>query len=373
MRKLITLLICFLLVVPVLSSCSTSYDAVLNVYNWGEYMSLGEEGSLNVNKAFEEWYLQEYGVKVKVNYDTFDSNESLRSKLDSNAISYDVIIPSDYMIEYFINKDMLLELDFNNIPNYSTNIPDDFKNLYFDPDNKYTVPYAYGMVGVIYDANIVDEADTGSWDLLWNEKYKDQILQFNNSRDAFGTAMYKNKISVNTTDKSEWDKAYDELCLQKPIIKGNVMDEIFNDMEIGEAAIGCYYAGDYFTMADEQTDGIDLQFYYPRIDGEIYTNLYVDSFCIPKCCKNKELAERYINFMLSEEPAIANAETTYYATPNKVVYENETYKEDIAEAYDVLYPSDFDFANNYDKFAYRNLDSETLAYITQLWEQYLID
>ena len=134
-------------------------------------------------------------------------------------------------------------------------------------------------------------------------------------------------------------------------------------MESGEATIGSYYAGDYFTMRDEQADGVDLQFYYPES-----TNLYVDAMCIPKCSKNQEVAERYINFLLTEAPAIANAEMTYYASPNKVVYNNETYKADLEDAYDVLYPDDFNFAEEYAKSAYRNLNSETLAYMTSLWE-----
>ena len=140
------------------------------------------------------------------------------------------------------------------------------------------------------------------------------------------------------------------------------MDEIFNAMESGEMAVGAYYAGDYFTMRDEQAEDVDLQFYYPEA-----TNLYVDAMCIPKGAKNKLVAERFINFLLSEEAAVANAETTYYASPNKTVYENEAYKEYLGDAYDVLYPEGFNFFEAFKKYAFRNLDDEMLDYMTRLW------
>ena len=177
--KLISLLIAALLLSPTLaalSACDSGYDVVLNVYNWGEYISDGSYDSLDVNRAFEQWYYQQTGLRVKVNYDTYDSNESLRAKLEAGSASYDVIIPSDYMIDYFIEHDMLLELNFDNIPNFEKNIPEQFRNLFYDPENKYSVPYTYGMVGIVYDSNIVDESDTGSWDLMWSEKYAKQIF-----------------------------------------------------------------------------------------------------------------------------------------------------------------------------------------------------
>ena len=162
----------------------------LNVYNWGEYISDGSDGSFDTIKEFEKWYEETYGQKVHVNYSTFASNEDMYAKLKSGAVSYDVIIPSDYMIARLRDEGMLLPLDYSNIPNYQY-IDEKYRGLYYDPNDEYTVPYTYGVIGVIYDANVVDEADTGGWDLLWNEKYKRSILQFNNSRDAFGTAMYK--------------------------------------------------------------------------------------------------------------------------------------------------------------------------------------
>ena len=351
-----------------LTGCGGKKGLTLNVYNWGEYISDGSEGSFDTVREFEKWYQETYGEKVTVNYSTFASNEDMYSKISSGAVSYDVIIPSDYMIARMAKEGLLLPLNFDNIPNYQY-IEDTFKGLYYDPDNQYSIPYTYGVVGVIYDANVVDEADTGSWDLMWNEKYAGKILQFNNSRDAFGTAMYKLGIDVNTTDKASWDTAYDELLTQRPLVKSYVMDEIYNMMESGEAAIGAYYAGDYFTMVDAQSENVDLQFYYPE-----NTNFYVDAMCIPSCAQNKELAEIFINYMLSEDAAIANAEYTYYASPNSIVYTNDGYIEEMGgEVMEVLYPELDSFAEAYNKLAYRNLDNETLSNLNTLWENIKIN
>lgn len=364
MKRTLALVLALVLALGLcLTGCGDSDTLTLNVYNWGEYISDGSNGSLDTIKAFESWYEAEYGQKVKVNYSTYASNEDMYAKLKSGAVSYDVIIPSDYMIARLKDEDMLLPLNFDNIPNYQY-IDSEFQGLYYDPDNLYSVPYTYGVVGIIYDANKVDEADVGGWDLMWNEKYAGSILQFNNSRDAFGTAMYKLGIDVNTTDKSQWDQALQELMTQRPLVKAYVMDEIFNALESGEAAIGAYYAGDYFTMADAQADTVDLQFYYPEV-----TNYFVDAMCIPSCCSNQELAEIFINYMLSEEPAVANAEYIYYATPNSLVYENETYIEDMGEeVMDILYPALDGFSAQYNQYAYRNLPDDMLDYMNTLWE-----
>ena len=345
------------------SAGSSNKTLTLNVYNWGEYISDGSEGSFNTVREFEKWYEETYKHKVKVNYTTFASNEDMYAKLSSGAVSFDVVIPSDYMIARMRDENMLLELDFKNIPNYQ-NIDESFRSLYYDPDNKYTVPYTYGVVGVIYNANAVDEADVGGWDLLWNDKYKGNILQFNNPRDAFGTAQFKLGLDPNDTDHASWDAALAELKKQAPLVKSYVMDEIYNMMESGEAAIGTYYAGDYFTMLDAQAEGVDLKFYYPE-----RTNYFVDAMCIPSCCQNKELAERFINYMLSPEPAIANAEFIYYATPNSVVYKDEGYIEEMGEeAMEILYPDIENFSALYNEYAFRSLDQAMLDYVNSLWE-----
>ena len=353
---------------PMLFSCSGGGKKVktLYVYNWGEYISDGSEGCLDSNKAFEDWYYKQYGERVNVVYSTFSSNEDMYAKLSSGSVSYDVVVPSDYMIERLIKENMLAPLNYDNIPNIKNIVPEfygpDAEFDYYDEGSVYSVPYFYGMIGIIYNRAMVDEEDLGSWNLMWNQKYKGNILQFNNSRDAFGTAQYKLGIDVNTTDKKEWRRALEELRKQKDIVQGYVMDEIFNKMEGGSAAIAAYYAGDFLAMYENNED---LDFFYPE-EG---TNLYVDAMCIPKSSKNKELAEAYINFMLSEEPAVANALYTYYASPNKVVLESEEYKKgmkDIREdAYELMYNTDA--LNN--ATAYKNLPGSQLALINNLWEE----
>ena len=368
MKKMMTLLAAILLLALCLTGCGGKETLTLNVYNWGEYISDGSEDSFDTIREFETWYEETYGQKVTVNYSTYASNEDMYNKISSGAVSYDVIIPSDYMIAKMAEENLLHPLNFENIPNYQY-IDDAFKGLYYDPQNQYSVPYTYGIVGVIYDANVVDEADIGGWELMWNEKYSGRIVQFNNPRDAFGTAQYKLGLDVNSSDKAMWDLAYGEMLAQRPLVYSYVMDEIFNIMESGEAAIGAYYAGDYFTMVDAQAENVDLQFYYPE-----QTNFYVDAMCIPSCAQNKELAEIFINYMLSEEAAVANAEYTYYASPNSLVYNNATYLEDLGEdTIAVLYPELGNFAEQYNKMAFRNLDSETLDYLNTLWENLKIN
>ena len=369
MKKIASVLVLTaMLACLLLTGCGGGDSVTLNVYNWGEYISAGSEGSFDTVREFESWYKETYGQKVSVNYSTFASNEDMYSKISSGAVSYDVIIPSDYMIARMADEGLLQPLNFDNIPNYQY-VDEAFRGLYYDPDDQYSIPYTYGIVGVIYDANVVDAAATGSWDLLWNEKYAGKIMQFNNSRDAFGTAMYKLGLAVNSPDSAVWDQAYNELLAQRPLVKRYVMDEIYNMMESGEAAIGAYYAGDYFTMVDAQAENVDLQFYYPE-----NTNLYVDAMCIPACAQNKELAEIFINYMLSEEPAIANAEYTYYASPNSLGYTNAGYQEDMGEeAMTVLYPELGSFSQSYNTNAYRNLDKDTLGYLHTLWENVKIN
>ncbi len=368
---ILTLLITMCLPLTSCDNNSTEGDSgtvTLYVYNWGEYISDGSEGTLDVNSMFEDWYFKTYGQRVKVNYSTYSSNESMYAKISSGSVSYDVIVPSDYMIERMIKEDLLAPLDYNNIPN-AQNILSEFQNSDYDPDtdkdgyNDYSVPYLYGMIGIIYNTTMVDEADIGSWDLMWNEKYAGNILQFNNSRDAFGAAQYSmgDVNLVNSDNESDWRAALEKLKKQKPILQGYVMDEIYNKMENGSAAIAAYYAGDFMAMYENNND---LDFFYPE-EG---TNLYVDAMCIPKSSQNKLIAERYINFMLSEEPAVANAEYTYYASPNRAVRENEEYIEymnDIKEGgFDLMYDTD-----SIPTSSYRNLSGEKLLLINTLWEE----
>ena len=362
--KLLLLLTVAALMTPIFCSCVQSDVTVLNVYNWGEYISDGSEDSYDTNAAFEEWYLAEYGKEVKVNYTTYASNEDMYAKLKSGAVKYDIVIPSDYMIELMIEEDMLEEIDFSNIPNYQY-IDEKYRNLFYDPDNKYSVPYTYGMVGIIYNTTMI-EGTPDSWGLMWDENYKGKILNFNNPRDAFGTAMYKLGIDVNTSDTADWDAAFEALKAQKPLVQSYVMDEIFNKMKGASAAIAPYYAGDFLTMYD---DNNDLAFYYPK-EG---TNVFIDAICIPKGTQHKDIAEAYINFMLSEDAAIANAEYIGYASPNTLVRDSAEYAEYMNEihpdAYDILYPENVEFLTSY----FKNQSSETRSYMNNLWEDLKIE
>jgi len=277
----------------------------INVYNWGEYISDGSNDSLDVNAAFTE------ATGITVNYSTFATNEELYAKLKSGGADYDVIIPSDYMISRMIQENMLEPLDFDNIPNMSCMDPRYLKNHY-DPEEKYSVPYTWGTVGIIYNTKMVDDP-VDSWDILWNQKYKKNILMFGNPRDAFGIALEKLGYSLNTTDEKELRQAADELKKQKDLVQAYVMDEIFDKMQGNEAALAPYYAGDALTMMAANPD---LAFAVPK-EG---TNVFYDAMCIPKGSAQKEAAEMYINFMCEPQVAAANIEYIGYSTPNAEAY-----------------------------------------------------
>ncbi len=375
MKKITALIVLTVMILCVFASCGAGGgDTVtLYVYNWGEYISDGSEDTVDSNAEFEKYCNESEeimkltgGKKVKVNYSTYASNEDLYAKLESKTVSYDVVVPSDYMVARLAKEGLIQKIDVSKIENYG-NIDDSFKNLYYDENNEYSVPYTYGTVGIIYDTTKVDEADAAeqSWSLMWNEKYKGNILQFNNPRDAFGTVMFYQGSNVNSTNSEDWIKAQKLLKDQKTIVQGYVMDEVFNKMKSGSAAVAVYYAGDFLTMYE---DNENLDFYYPK-EG---TNVFVDALCVPANAKNPELALEYINFMLSEEIAIANAEAIYYASPNKLVYENEDYKECMAEihenAMDILY------GYNAEKMDYfHDLPDDTRNLMNDLWEELKID
>lgn len=324
----------------------------INVYNWGEYISDGAEGSMDVN---EEFY-KETGIRV--NYTTFDSNENMYNKLKGGGANYDIVIPSDYMIARLIEEGLVQKIDFSNIPNYS-NIMDQYKNLYFDPTNEYSVPYNVGLVGIIYNTKVV-EGEPDSINLLWDERYAGKILNFNNPRDAFALAQWKAGIDLNTTDPDEWNTAFELLKQQKPLVQSYVMDEVFNKMESEEAAIAPYYAGDFLIMNENNEN---LAFFYPK-EG---TNIFVDSICIPTSAQNKEAAELYINFLIRGDIALQNAEYICYATPNKAVLESEDYSMKDEE---ILYPENMDeLVTEY----FHNLDPQTQLVMTTLWDSLKID
>ncbi len=329
----------------------------LNVYNWGEYISDGSEESYDVVAEFEAL------TGIRVNYETFDSNESMYAKLKSGATNYDVIIPSDYMIERLADEGMLEEINTDNIPNIRY-IDEKYRSLFFDPENKYSAAYTAGYVGLIYNTEVVEETPS-SWSIMWDDKYLDKILMINNPRDAFGVAQFLLGQDVNCESEEQWYTALQKLKEQKPIVKGYVMDEVFNKMESGDAAIAAYYAGDFLTMYCENDA---LAFVYPE-EG---TNVFVDAMCIPKGAKNKEAAELFINFMLEPEVAIANAEYICYASPCSSVYTDEGYIQTMTEihedAMEILYGTDGVKAQYYE-----NLSPEMLAKMNNLWEELKVD
>lgn len=341
MKKIISVIISVVMLVCLFSGCggSKTSEDVVNVYNWGEYIDP------NLITQFED----ETGIKV--NYKTFESNEQMYSVLRQGGVSYDVIIPSDYMISRLISEDMLAAVDFDNVPNYSL-IEDSLKNMSYDPDNMYSVPYMWGTVGIIYDPTVVGEVT--SWGALFDEKNEGNILMFDNSRDAMGIALKYLGYSLNTTDENELNEAYELLKTQKPILQGYVMDQIFDKLESGEAAIGPYYAGDYLTMYENNPN---LKFCIPE-EG---SNVFVDAMCILKDAENKENAEAFINFMTATQTSAANSEYIGYTSPNKEVRDVLDLDEMTAS---VMYPDDETLSKCE---AFINLPQETLDYYDSMW------
>ena len=312
------------LIAVVLLTGATNAQPVVNVCSWGEYI---DEDLIT---QFEE----ETGIAV--NYQTAESNEALYSLLKSGAGDYDVIVPSDYMISQLIEEDMLAELDYSRIPNYGL-ISDRFKGLTYDPQERYTVPYAWGTVGIIYNTSMVEEPIT-SWSALFDDRYAGNVLMFRNSRDAMATALSYLGYSLNTTDESELREAFQLLkdAKNRGVYQSFVMDEIFQKLEGGNAAIGVYYAGDYLTMLENNED---LAFVVPE-EG---SNWFMDAMCVLKNAPNYEEAMAWINFIASTEANLANMDYLWYASPNQEAleqypaYYEELYGEELGqEAYDII-------------------------------------
>lgn len=317
---------------------------VLNVYNWGEYI---DDESMDVVSEFERL------TGCKVNYTTFESNENMYSKLSGGGVSYDVIVPSDYMVEKLIEENMLLKLDYNNIPNYAKYFDNEKYGYLLDGGiSDYGVIYNIGTTILIYNTKLVKEKPT-SWKVLWDEQYKGKVLMFNNPRDAFAIAQFVLGQDLNTTNKADLDAAAELLMEQRKNVKPEyVMDEVFIKMESGDYAFATYYAGDYELM---KSNNPDLDFVLPE-EG---VNYFYDAFCIPSSAQNKKGAEAFINFMLEPEVALANAEFIYYATPNKAVTENEEYSLINSEA---VYPKE---VKNFQMF--HNLPQDILQYMNDNW------
>jgi len=353
LKKFLSVLLAVFLVSSLAFSVSAKTNlaalkgTTLNVYNWGEYISDGSNGSMDVNKAFTA----RYGIKVV--YDTFENNEVMYSKIKGGGVNYDVLFPSDYMVARMISENMLQKLDFSNIPNYKYT-DKKYLNLSYDPKNEYSVPYSVGMIGLIYNTKMVTKAPT-SWTALWDTQYSKKILMINNPRDAFAIAQSILGIDYNTTKASDWKAAADKLKQQKAVVQSYVNDEVFNKMESGEAALAPYYAGDFLTMKENNPD---LAFVYPS-EG---VNAFVDTMCIPKNALNKAAAELYINFMLEPDVALANAEYICYASPNTAVVNNKNYS---LKNNKYLYP---DAASMPKTEIYTNLPQSTLNLMSSLWD-----
>jgi spermidine/putrescine transport system permease protein len=309
---------------------SRNQKITLNVYNWGQNIADGSDDTMDIIAAFEAKY-----PNIKVNYSTYESNEALYTKLSGGGITVDVIIPSDYMIAKLINEGMLEEINFDNIPNYQY-IDENFRNTAYDPENKYSVPYTWGTVGIIYNTKHVDPADVTGWELLWNEKYAGKILMFDNSRDAFGIAQYMLGYDVNTTDEAQLRECADLLAKQRPLVQQYVMDQIYSTMENEEAWIGTYYAGDCMVMMENNPD---LAFYIPENQG---FNLFIDAMCIPTCSQEKEAAELFINFLCDPEISGANMDYICYGSP---ISEARNYMDEYLAESEVVYPDEEKLAN----------------------------
>ena len=338
-------------------SYATSSRPVVNVCSWGEYI---DEDLIT---QFEE------ATGIRVNYQTAESNEALYSLLKSGGADYDVVVPSDYMIGRLIAEDMLEPLDYSRIPNFSL-IDDRFKNLSYDPDNRYTVPYTWGTLGIIYNTAMVDGEIT-SWSALYDDKYAGNVLLINNSRDALGEALLYLGYSVNTTDETQIREAYELVAdaNRRGVFQGRVMDEVFQKMEGGNAAIATYYAGDYLSMVDNQAEGVDLAFVIPE-EG---SNWFVDAMCMLKDAPHQEEAHKWINFIASTEANLANMDYIWYASPNREAlekypaYYEELYGEELdPEVYEIMAapPETLERCE-----AYLNLPAATLNLYNALWTQ----
>ena len=327
---------------------------VVNVCSWGEYI---DEDLI---------YKFEDETGIKVNYQTAESNEALYSLLKTGAGDYDVIVPSDYMIARLIDEGMLAELNYDNIPNYEK-IGEQYKSLSFDPENKYTVPYTWGTLGIIYNSTMVD-GDIDSWDAMFDEKYAGNVLMIRNSRDALAAALLDLGYDINTTDESQIREAYELLAdaKSKGVYQSFVMDEVFGKMEGSNAAIAMYYAGDYLTMLDNNPD---LKFVVPK-EG---SNWFVDAMCVLKTAQHKEEAEAWINFIASTESNLANMDYIGYASPNLEAlegypaYYEETYGEPLdEERYEIMAAPDDVLARCE---LYTNLPADTLTLYNDLWTE----
>ena len=338
-----------LLPAALLLGCGSSSDGAngqVIVYNWGEY----------IDPDTIEMFEEETGIQVI--YDEYETNEIMYPKVESGAASYDVVCPSDYMISKMIAGDLLTEINFDNIPNAKANIDAQYfeQSKGFDPENKYSVPYCWGTVGILYNKTMVDEPIT-SWAQLWDEKYADNILMQDSVRDAFMVAEKLNGFSMNTLDPNELEIVKNSLIEQKPLVQAYVIDQVRDKMIGGEAAMGVIYSGEaIFT----QRENPDLVYVIPD-EG---TNVWIDSWVILKDAPNKENAEKFIDFMCRPDIALMNFDYITYSTPNKAA--RELIEDEEIRNSEIAFP-DLSQYNDLETFTY--LGEEGDALYNELWKE----
>lgn len=342
----VLLMTCFLSFV--LSGCGKSAggeNGEVIVYNWGEY----------IDPETITMFEQETGIKVV--YDEYETNEIMYPKVEAGATAYDVLCPSDYMIQKLIENDLLQEIDFDHIPNVK-NIGQQYfdSSKEFDPENKYSIPYCFGTVGILYNKTMVDEP-IDSWSVLWDEKYADNILMQDSVRDAFMVALKLKGYSMNTLDENELNEAKQILIDQKPLVQAYVIDQVRDKMIGDEAAIGVIYSGEAIYT---QRENENLEYVIPK-EG---TNVWIDSWVIPKNAPNKENAEKFIDFMCRDDIALINFEYITYSTPNDAA--RELIEDEEIKNSPIAFP-DLSQYSNLETFHYLGSDGDALY--NELWKE----
>ncbi len=304
MKKFVSVLMAVLmamLLVPMFSSCASG--ETLNILNWGDYLE----------PSLKERFKEETGITIKEKVVT--SNEEMLIQLEADDCPYDLCFPSDYAVERLIKGGKLAEINHDNLSNL-VNIDDRYMGLDYDPENKYSIPYTYGVLGVLYNKTMVDEADLGSWDILWNEKYSGEIFMYDSIRDSMAVALLYLGYDINTTNPDELNAAADALIAMKPLVKAWLTDDIKDSMILGSGALAVVYSGDAVWCCDPDEGNPDLDFFVP----ESGSNIYFDTMVIPVNTKKQDMAEQFINFLLEPEVATINTEFIGYSSPNAAVW-----------------------------------------------------
>ncbi len=349
MKKLIALGLCTCMTAALLSGCGSANkypNGKVYVYNWGEY----------IDPETLDMFEKETGIQVI--YDEFDTNETMYPKVEAGASNYDVVCPSDYMIQKMIDNDLLQELNWDNIPNAKANIGAQYyeQSEAFDPGNRYAVPYCWGTVGILYNKTMVDEPVT-SWSILWDEKYADSILMQDSVRDLFMVGLKSLGYSMNSTDEKELNEAKDLLIQQKPLVQAYVIDQVRDKMIGNEAALGVIYSGEaIFT----QRENPDLEYVIPK-EG---TNVWIDGWVIPKNAENVENAEKFIDFMCRGDIALLNFDYITYSTPNTAA--QALIKDDDIRNSKIAFP-DLSQYDGLETFSYLGDDADALY--NDLWKE----